>query len=52
VRRQMIQTGTIQGENIEVIGGLEPGANIVMTGAGFLKDGDLVNVVEKRIGER
>ena len=46
VRRQMIQTGTIQGENIEVLGGLEPGANIVTTGAGFLKDGDLVNVVQ------
>jgi RND family efflux transporter MFP subunit len=50
VRRQMIQTGTIQGENIEVIGGLEPGANIVTTGAGFLKDGDLVNVTTQRLG--
>ncbi|HYE85256.1 MAG TPA: efflux RND transporter periplasmic adaptor subunit [Vicinamibacterales bacterium] len=50
VRRQMIQTGTIQGEQIEVIGGLEPGANIVTSGAGFLKDGDLVNVVGKRAG--
>lgn len=50
VRRQMIQTGSIQGDNIEVIGGLEPGANIVTTGAGFLKDGDLVNVVQARTG--
>jgi HlyD family secretion protein len=50
VRRQMIQTGTIQGESIEVLGGLEPGANIVTSGAGFLKDGDLVNVVERRAG--
>ena len=50
VRRQMIQTGTIQGENIEVLGGLEPGANIVTNGAGFLKDGDLVNVVQNRSG--
>ena len=50
VRRQMIQTGSIQGENIEVIGGLEPGANIVTTGAGFLKDGELVNVVQARTG--
>jgi HlyD family secretion protein len=50
VRRQMIQTGAIQGESIEVIGGLEPGANIVTSGAGFLKDGDLVNVVERRAG--
>lgn len=50
VRRQMIQTGAIQGDNIEVIGGLEPGANIVTTGAGFLKDGDLVNVVQAQTG--
>jgi multidrug efflux pump subunit AcrA (membrane-fusion protein) len=50
VRRQMIQTGAIQGEDIEVIGGLEAGANIVTSGAGFLKDGDLVNVVERRAG--
>lgn len=50
VRRQMIQTGTIQGENIEVLGGLEPGANIVTSGAGFLKDGDLVNVVQAQSG--
>ena len=45
VRRQVIQTGVIQGENIEVMGGLEPGTSIVTSGAGFLKDGDLVNVV-------
>lgn len=50
VRRQMIQTGSIQGERIEVIGGLEAGANIVTSGAGFLKDGDLVNVVDRRAG--
>lgn len=50
VRRQMIQTGTIQGDNIEVLGGLEPGANIVTSGAGFLKDGDLVNVAQNRSG--
>jgi RND family efflux transporter MFP subunit len=46
VRRQMIETGVIQGNNIEVLGGLKTGENIVTTGAGFLKDGDLVNVVE------
>jgi HlyD family secretion protein len=50
VQRQMIQTGTIQGDNIEVLGGLEPGANIVTNGAGFLKDGDLVNIVATRLG--
>ena len=46
VRRQMIQTGALQGDQIEVISGLEPGADIVTNGAGFLKDGDLVNVVQ------
>lgn len=45
VQRQMIQTGIIQADNIEVLGGLEIGATIVTSGAGFLKDGDLVNVV-------
>jgi RND family efflux transporter MFP subunit len=45
VRRREIETGVIQGDNIEVLEGLEPGATIVTSGAGFLKDGDLVNVV-------
>lgn len=45
VRRQMITTGVIQGNNIEVLDGLAAGTSIVMSGAGFLKDGDLVNVV-------
>jgi len=45
VQRLMIQTGTIQGDNIEVLGGLEVGTTIVTSGAGFLKDGDLVNVI-------
>jgi RND family efflux transporter MFP subunit len=46
VRRQMIETGVIQGDNIEVLSGLKTGENIVTKGAGFLKDGDLVNVVK------
>ncbi|MDR0781258.1 MAG: efflux RND transporter periplasmic adaptor subunit [Pseudomonadales bacterium] len=48
VRRQLIQTGAVQGDRIEVIGGLDPGARIVTNGAGFLKDGDLVNLVDAR----
>jgi hypothetical protein len=28
------------------LGGLEPGAQVVATGAGFLNDGDLVKVVQ------
>ena len=46
VRRQMIETGVIQGNSIEVLNGLNTGENIVTKGAGFLKDGDLVNVIE------
>jgi RND family efflux transporter MFP subunit len=46
VRRQLIETGVIQGNSIEVLSGLKIGENIVTKGAGFLKDGDLVNVVE------
>jgi HlyD family secretion protein len=45
VRRQVIQTGVLQGDFIEVLSGLQSGDNIVTSGAGFLKDGDLVNVV-------
>jgi len=45
VVRQLIKTGVLQGNSIEVIEGLKPGANIVTNGAGFLKDGDEVNVV-------
>lgn len=48
VRRQLIETGVLQGDKIEVLSGLKPGENIVTNGAGFLKDGDLVNVVEAR----
>lgn len=45
VRRQVIQTGVLQGDAIEVLSGLQPGDTIVTSGAGFLKDGDRVNVV-------
>lgn len=45
VRRRMIRTGALQGDAVEVVEGLTPGTVIVTAGAGFLKDGDLVNVV-------
>jgi HlyD family secretion protein len=35
---------TVSGASMEVVGGLEAGELIVRKGAGFLKDGDLVNV--------
>ncbi|HTR00215.1 MAG TPA: efflux RND transporter periplasmic adaptor subunit [Candidatus Acidoferrum sp.] len=48
VHRQLIKTGALQGNAIEVIEGIKPGTSIVINGAGFLRDGDLVNVVETR----
>jgi RND family efflux transporter MFP subunit len=44
VERRHIETGGIRGASIEVSSGLEAGERIVEKGAGFLKDGDLVNV--------
>jgi RND family efflux transporter MFP subunit len=37
-----VQTGRRLGDRIEVLGGLQPGTLIVVGGAGFLNDGDLV----------
>jgi RND family efflux transporter MFP subunit len=45
VERRRIQTGAILGASIEVTSGLEAGEAVVAKGAGFLKDGDVVNVV-------
>ena len=46
VERRKIQTGAILGSTIEVTEGLAAGEVVVAKGAGFLKDGDLVNVAE------
>ena len=44
VARRRIETGAIHDGSIEVVGGVEAGERIVNKGAGFLKDGDLVDV--------
>jgi RND family efflux transporter MFP subunit len=44
VARRRVETGAIHDESIEVISGVETGERIVDKGAGFLKDGDRVNV--------
>jgi RND family efflux transporter MFP subunit len=44
VVRRRIETGALHENAIEVVGGLAGGERIVVKGAGFLKDGDLVNV--------
>ncbi|MTV40007.1 efflux RND transporter periplasmic adaptor subunit [Duganella radicis] len=40
-----VQPGRRLGDRIEVLGGLTPETQIVVRGAGFLNDGDLVNIV-------
>jgi HlyD family secretion protein len=44
VERRRIETGAVLGDSIEVVGGVQGNETIVNKGAGFLKDGDLVNV--------
>ena len=44
VERRRIETGAVKGGSIEVVSGLQAGEMIVGQGAGFLKDGDLVNL--------
>ncbi|MDB5790896.1 MAG: efflux transporter periplasmic adaptor subunit [Massilia sp.] len=45
VSQLKVNTGRRLGERIEVVGGLAPDAQIVVSGAGFLNDGDLVKNV-------
>jgi RND family efflux transporter MFP subunit len=44
VERRRIETRAVQGSSIEVLSGLAVGERVVERGAGFLKDGDIVNV--------
>jgi hypothetical protein len=44
VERRRIETGAVLGDSIEVVSGVQGNGTIVNKGAGFLKDGDLVNV--------
>jgi RND family efflux transporter MFP subunit len=44
VARRRIETGAVHAGSIEVVSGVEAGEMIVNKGAGFLKDGDFVNV--------
>jgi HlyD family secretion protein len=46
VERRRIQTGTLHSGRVEVVSGLDPGERVVERGAGFLKDGDHIRVVE------
>ena len=46
VSQLKVKTGRRLGDRIEVIEGLAPDAQIVVSGAGFLNDGDLVRAVQ------
>lgn len=45
VARRRIEAGPAQGDVVEVRSGIEPNQRVVVRGAGFLGDGDLVKVV-------
>ena len=47
VSQLKVQTGRLAGERVEVVSGLPADARIVVNGAGFLNDGDLVRVAEE-----
>jgi RND family efflux transporter MFP subunit len=46
VRQLKVQTGRRVGERVEITNALPEGARVVVQGAGFLNDGDLVRVVD------
>jgi len=44
VERRRVETGAVHGDSIEIVSGVQGNETVVNKGAGFLKDGDLVNV--------
>lgn len=46
VAEEKISVGRRKGDQIEITGGLEPGARVVASGASFLTDGDTVKIVD------
>jgi HlyD family secretion protein len=46
VERRRVETGTVKDNLIEILAGIQPQDRVVHKGAGFLKDGDRVNVVK------
>ena len=48
VSQLKVQTGRRNGTQVEVLGGLKVDEAVIVTGAGFLNDGDLVKVVEAK----
>jgi len=46
VERRRIETGSVRNGLVEIVSGLQPTDRVVERGAGFLKDGDRIRVVE------
>jgi RND family efflux transporter MFP subunit len=46
VERRRIEPGRVRDGRVEVIAGLQDGERVVERGAGFLKDGDRINIVQ------
>jgi RND family efflux transporter MFP subunit len=46
VSQVKVQTGRLAGERVEILGGIDPSAQLVASGAGFLNEGDMVRVAE------
>ncbi len=44
VRQVKVQTGRLAGDRVEILAGLPPDARIVVDGASFLAEGDLVRI--------
>ncbi|OZA99517.1 MAG: hypothetical protein B7X59_03865 [Polaromonas sp. 39-63-203] len=47
VSQVKVQTGRLAGDRVEIVSGLAPDTRIVVNGAGFLNDGDLVRVADE-----
>ncbi len=52
VSQRRVDTGGMQGDFIELRSGLNPAEKVVVRGAGFLSDGDVVKVVEPKTPEQ
>jgi HlyD family secretion protein len=48
VRQVKVQTGRLTGDRVEILAGLTPDARIVVDGASFLAEGDLVRIGEEK----
>ena len=45
VKQQLVETGVVFGGKVQIVKGIAAGAKLVLNGASFLSDGDLVRVV-------